>query len=235
MPKLVAVLLAAVLAAVALASCGGGDSSTSEASSTSAPQSSTGTSGSSEGKGRPEKKAETGKSPQPKSASNGSSRSGSSGGSAAVPPLKVSGGGSAQFKTKGGDNSIQEYGEEDESELQQAAEALHGFYVARAGGEWAKACSYMAATVVKQFEELASRSPQLKDKGCAAVLHAFTRPLPASAQRETTAIDAASLRREGERAFLIYKGGDGKPYTIPMVLEGGAWKVGSVAGTPLSF
>lgn len=235
MPKPVAVLLAAVLAALGLAACGGGSSSTGEtgASGTSASPTSTGRSASAKGgAGQPAKKGKAGESKHSKGASAGVG-AGSSGGSA-VPPLKVSGGGSDQYRTKGGDNSIQEFGEETgESELQQAAEALHGFYVARAAGEWERACSYLAKQVAKQLEQLASRSPQLKGKGCGAVLNALTRPLPPAAERETTQIDAGSLRQEGERAFLIYSGAEGKAYATPMQLEGGAWKVGSLAGTPL--
>jgi hypothetical protein len=242
MPQLVAALLAAVLAAGVLAACGGGDSSTSEPSSTSASQPSTqnGDSGkegdgpSSEGKSSGEPKQSQGSSDSSGSSAD-SGRSGSSGAGNAVPPLKVSGGGSSQVRTKGGDNSIQDFGEEgDESELQEAAEALRAFYVARADEDWSAACSYLASTVVRQFEQLASRAPQLEDAGCAGALHAFTRPLPPSVVRETTRIDAVSLRRDGERAFLIYRGGEGTVYATLMQDEGGTWKVAGVAGTPLN-
>jgi hypothetical protein len=149
-------------------------------------------------------------------------------------PLHVSGGGSAQFRTPGGDNSIQEFGEESsESELKQAAEALHSFYVARANEDWSAACSYLSSTTQKQLEELASRSEQLKDKGCAGVLQAFTQPLPPAIERETTEVDAGSLRREGERGFLIYTGAENKIYAINMTFEGGAWKVAGLAPVPL--
>jgi hypothetical protein len=238
MPKLVAALLAAVLAALALVACGGGGSSTtSESSSTEAPTATTGKSAApKQGESQPEEKAKTEKT-QTKSSSSGSGSSGDSGSSgsgADVPPLKVSGGGSSQVRTKGGDNSIQEFGgESDESELREAAEALHGFYVARAEEEWDKACSYLTKATAQQFEKLASQSPQLKGAGCGAVLHAFTRPLPPSATRETTQVDAISLRQDGERAFLIYRGAEDKPYAIPMTQEDGAWKVAGLAGTPL--
>src|SRR5262249_12484234 len=122
-------------------------------------------------------------------------------------PLKVSGGGSEQFRTKGGDNSIQEYGDEgDESELQEAAEAVTGLYVARAEERWQKACSYLAKSNARQLEQLVSQSPQLKNSGCSGALKAFTRPLPASVQREITTIDAGSFRREENQGFLIYYG-----------------------------
>lgn len=149
-------------------------------------------------------------------------------------PLQVSGGGSAQFRTKGGDNSIQEFGDEsDESELQEAAEVVHGFYVSRAAGEWEKACSYLSESNKEQLEQLANQSPQSKGADCATVLKAFTRPLPASVEREITTVDAGSLRREGEQGFLIYFGAGHVKYAMPLRDEGGSWKVAALSGTTL--
>jgi hypothetical protein len=149
-------------------------------------------------------------------------------------PLKVSGGGSGQFRSKGGDNSIQEFGDEsDEAELQEAAEVVHGFYVSRAAEEWDKACSYLAKSNIEQLEQLADQSAQSKGADCATVLKAFTRPLPASVEREITTVDAGSLRREGEQGFLIYYGAGQVKYAMPLRDEGGNWKVAALSGTTL--
>lgn len=149
-------------------------------------------------------------------------------------PLKVSGGGSAQFRTKGGDNSIQEFGGESaESELQEAAEVVHGFYVSRAAQEWSKACSYLAKSNIEQLEQLANQSAQSQGADCATVLKAFTRPLPASVEREITTVDAGSLRRDGEQGFLIYYGAGHVKYAMPLRYEDGSWKVAALSGTTL--
>jgi hypothetical protein len=149
-------------------------------------------------------------------------------------PLKVSGGGSAQFRTKGGDNSIQEFGDEsDESELQEAAVAVHSFYVSRAAEEWDKACSYLAKGNIEQLEQLGSQSPQSKNAGCAPILKAFTQPVSASVNREITTVDAGSLRHEGEQGFLIYFGAGHVTYAMPLRDEGGTWKVAALSGTTL--
>lgn len=149
-------------------------------------------------------------------------------------PLKVSGGGSAQFRTKGGDNSVQEFGDEgDESELQEAAEVVHSFYVSRAAEEWDKACSYLAKANIEQLEQLGSQSPQFKNAGCAPILKAFTRPVPAAVNREVTTVDAGSLRHEGEQGFLIYFGAGHVTYAMPLKDEGGTWKVAALSGTTL--
>jgi hypothetical protein len=146
----------------------------------------------------------------------------------------VSGGGSGQFRSKGGDNSIQDYGDESgESELQEVAETVHDFYVARAEEKWSRACSYLAKTNVEQLEKLGSQSPQYKNAGCAGVLKAFTRPLAASVEREVTAVDAGSFRHEGDQGFLIYYGAGHAVYAMPLHEEDGTWKVAALSGTTI--
>jgi hypothetical protein len=148
-------------------------------------------------------------------------------------PLKVSGGGSEQFRVKGGDNSIQEYGEEDEDGLEAAAEAVHGFYVARAEEDWATACSYLAESMIAQLEQLAARSNQDGELGCAKILASLTPPLSAAVRRESTIVDAGSLRRGEENSFLIYRGDGGTVYAMPLEEEEGAWKLTLLSATPL--
>jgi hypothetical protein len=222
----IAALAAAVLAAGALAACGdSGPSTTSSSTNETAsrpastqPGTEAGSSGSGDGAS------------QPKPEKNDEAPS-----SADAAPLKVSGGGSAQFRTKGGDNSIQEFGEEGgETELEEAAASLHDFLVARAEEDWPAACSHLAKTVAQQLKQLASRSDKLSGAGCAGILAALTPALPPKVQKESTIVDAGSLRTKGEQAFLIYRGAEGTAYAIPMTPEGGAWKVAALAATPLS-
>jgi hypothetical protein len=221
-----AALVVALLAATVLAACGGSsDSSSTEASST-AVEETAGRSGESGG----------GPSPSNGGGSKSASKSGGSGNSKkqgdVATPLKVTGGGSAQFTVKGGDNSVQEYGEEKgETELREAAEATHGFFVARAEGRWADACAYLSKSLLEQLEQLAAKSERTS---CASFLSAFTTKLPPSVWREITTVDAGSLRQEGEQAFLIYFGAPKKTvYSMPMKFEGGEWKVGSLSGDAL--
>jgi hypothetical protein len=214
----IATFIAAVLVAALLAACGGSDS---EASSTSGSATEPGTnaqggSQSQGSQGNSSKSASGQSDSQPRGSRDSADNH--------VVPLKVSGGGSAQFRTKGGDNSIQEFGDESsESELQEAAEVVHGFYAARAKKEWSKACSYLAKSNIEQLEQLGSQSPQLKSGGCAPILRAFTRPLPAAANRQVTTVDAGSLRHEGEQGFLIYFGAGHARYAMPLRDEGGTW------------
>lgn len=238
-----AALVVAVLAAALLAACGssGSDSSSGENSSTTT--GSTAPTGGSQDGSSPGASEKSGSQQQ----SNGQGRNGGqskqvqaqqdavgSGRKNVDTPLKVSGGGSAQFRSKGGDNSIQEFGaESDESELREAAEVVHGFYVSRAEEKWETACSYLAKSNIEQLEQLANQSSQSKGADCATVLKAFTRPLPAAVEREITTVDAGSLRHEGEQGFLIYFGAGHVKYAMPLRDEGGTWKVAALSGTTL--
>lgn len=222
-----AALAAAVLAIASLSACGDSES---DSKSTSA---STQSDGPDTGGGA-QQTQKNGQGDNKQGSDNSSQKTADASPAKVATPLHVSGGGSEQFRSKGGDNSIQEYGEEsDESELQEVAEAVHGFYVARAEEDWGRACTYLAKSMVSQLEAIAAQSPELRDKGCAVVLKAFTRPLPAVVRRETTVVDAGSFRHDDERGFLIYYDSEDKPFAIPLEDEDGEWKLTLLSATPL--
>lgn len=234
-PKTLIAAAAAMLLAVALAACGGGSDSSSTtteatAQGQAAVESSAG--GPAQGKAKPgggEAKSGFGES---------SAKSGSAGGNSGnfVPKNHHdSGGGSEQFRVKGGDNSIQEFGAEaDAAEFDAAAAALHNFLDARAAGDWAAACSYMSKRVTDSLEKLAAQSKQGGATSCGEILEKLTNPAAKQLLlTEAAKADVASLRLEDEGAFIIYTGLGGTALAIPMANEGGAWKVSSLAGTPL--
>ena len=233
-----AALVAAVLAAALLTACGGGSDSDSSSSSTKATTAGSKTSakagGGAENGGQKDKyRAQSGD--REKAGPKGKQdQQGGSNPKDVATPLEVSGGGSTQFRVKGGDNSIQEYGDESaESELQEVAEIVHGFLVARAERKWEKACSYLAKSNIEQLEQLAAQAPQSAGADCATILEAFTRPLPTEVEREITTVDARSFRNDGEQGFLIYYGAGQTAYAMPLRNEDGTWKVAALSATTL--
>lgn len=168
--------------------------------------------------------------------SDSSSGSGGDGnGGSAAKQHNDRGGGSAQFRVKGGDNSIQEFGEEgDEEEFDEAAAAVHGFLDARVRGDWKAACSYLAADVAESIKQLTGNSKELQGADCAGILEAISEGAPQEAFRAAAVADVGSLRIEDGRAFVLYYGAQGATYAIPMKQEDGRWKVASLAGTPIS-
>jgi hypothetical protein len=161
-----------------------------------------------------------------------------------VVPLRVSGGGSSALIVKGGDNSIQEYGDEaGESELAEAAEAVHNYYVAFSQDDWATACSYLSKSIKEGFEQLSSRSGGDK-MSCEEISAGLYRDRPSTERSELTKVDAISLRREGDQAFLLYHGpeydtggsyGPGDLYAMSLRFEDGGWKMGSATGTSMGI
>ncbi len=222
--------LTALLLAAGLIACGGDD----DASSTTAVQrespqnGATGPSGEADGGG-------AGTEP----ATSGEGKAESNGGSAGdfIPRQhEDSGGGAEQFRVKGGDNSVQEFGAEAEpSEFEAAAQALHNFLDARAAGDWDAACEYMSKSTIASFEQIVARGEGGRGASCGEILVGLINPNAKQAlKEEAEEADVGSLRVERDQAFLIYTGTEGTVLAMPMANEDGEWKVTSLAGTPLT-
>lgn len=108
---------------------------------------------------------------------------------------------------------------------------MHAFLDARAARNWAAACAYLSAETKHGFAQLATGA---KPATCPAALAGLSGKVLTATLREAAIADVGSLRSEGEQAFLIYHGAQGVTYAIPVSREGGAWKIASLTGTPLS-
>lgn len=150
-------------------------------------------------------------------------------------PHHDSGGGSGQFIQKGGDNSVQDYGQEgSEAELRQAAASLHGFLDARAQGNWAAACGYLSQGAIKGIVEEISKAAHKQDLSCPVVLSALSEGTPKASLRETAIANVGSIRIQGDHAFLIYRGAKGFVFGISIRREDGQWKLETLGGTPIA-
>lgn len=235
------VALVALLLAVGLAACGDDDSSSTTGTQADAQGQSEGGDASKAGddqakNGTGDGQAGNSSADRDESGGSGSSSGGPDASDFVPKRHNDSAGGSEQYKVKGGDNSVQEFGEEaDPEEFDAAAVAVHNFLDARAQGNWAAACEYMAKSMIESFEKLATRAKQVDDSSCGAILEALTNPAAQPAMKEEAEkANVGSLRIEGEQAFVIYDGIQGTIMAMPMADEGGTWKVASLAGTPLN-
>ncbi len=229
--KKTATVAIALLAALLLAACGGGGGGETTATSTaveaSPPKRSTAVPGAaSEGQGS-----------RPHRRQGGSrQRDGVPGDASAgfAPPVhRDSGGGAKQFETRGGDNSVQEFGAEASGpDFEAAATALHGYLDARAAGAWRDACSYMSPGVAASLSQLASG--ESGKAGCPEILASLSTGLPPAVLREAARADVGALRTEGDRGFLLFEGAEGVNYFMPMTMESGSWKVAAIAPSALS-
>lgn len=219
---LLALALASLLALAAVG-CGSGDSTSSTATGSTATEQTTTSAQEADDNGAAEKQPGDDKGGSGKGGDDSSSGSGQA---------SSAGEGSSSFRTKGGDNSIQNFGDEaDESEREAAEANIDAYLQARADGDWQKSCEYLAEAAVKPIEQLAQSSPQLKGKGCGAIIGALSAQLPASSRANPLVSGIASLRIEGDRGFALFHGPKGTDYFIPLVKEGDEWKVGALAAS----
>jgi hypothetical protein len=258
--------LAAASCAAVLAACGGGDDSTSGTAATeatgaestveaggSANQAAGGAGGKQAGGGNEGSGGGNGSSGGSGGGNgNGSSGGSGGGGSSGVSrgagfrfsgepvkhdhPAPEEGSRSDGFRVPGGDNSIQEYGQEqDAGERAAAMQPIAALYRALYSGDWNEVCdTYLSANNVKQIELLAEKSPKLKGQRCADVLSGLNQT-PGVKGPDTPDGGVVSFRTEGDTGFAIYWGIDGKGYAFALKSEGGSWKLTSLAPTPLQI
>jgi hypothetical protein len=125
---------------------------------------------------------------------------------------------------KGADNSVQEYGvEAGEPERRQAAIALQAYLNARAEEDWPKVCSLLASKAMEQLEKTQSG-------GCPKTM-ALLKESRAEAIEHATITEVLSLRGggdlPGDPSYLVFTAPPSNTlYSMPMYLQGGAWKVG---------
>jgi hypothetical protein len=136
---------------------------------------------------------------------------------------------------EGADNSIQSYGLESESaDRLQAASVVKAYLDAQAAGRWSEACSYLSAELRARLEELAQSIPDSSASGCAAAMGTFLADVRKDALATVADIEVLSMRVRGKNAFLIYRDGEALATAMVMSLEGGTWRVGALAGNPLT-
>jgi hypothetical protein len=140
--------------------------------------------------------------------------------------------GSASFRVPGGDNSIQEFGEEaDSAELEVAEKALAGYLDARAAGNWKQSCNYLSEDALAPLEKVAATTPQLKGADCGEILEGLQGSASKSEIASPLINGLAALRVEGDTGFALFRGPKDAPYYVLMAKQGDDWKVGGLAPT----
>jgi hypothetical protein len=139
-------------------------------------------------------------------------------------------------RSKGGDNSVQDYGSEaSEADRAAAGRALQAYYDALASGDTEGACALLTSHTREDIEQTLKRLPIQGSKAptsCSQVLR-LTSDVGSGRTPRLRLSELLSLRQQDEQAFLIYKAGDGKVYSMPMGQDGTDWRVGGVSATPL--
>jgi hypothetical protein len=141
---------------------------------------------------------------------------------------------SKEFARPGGDNNIQEFGDEGSLvEREAASTELRAFMQARAEGDWFTECAHLAPREIAVLHELAKEDPQLKGKDCPAMVAVIASRAPSSTRADSMSGPIDSFRQEGgQRAYALYHGARGIDYSIPMLNHYGEWTVAALEPTP---
>lgn len=132
--------------------------------------------------------------------------------------------GSASFDTDGHKKVLNFGREAGPAEVAAAEAVLAGYLRARAKLDGQAACSYVSRLSVRF---LSNTPPDLEE--CAESFVASAREIPGPERVSTMTDGLASLRVEGDRAFALYHGAAGVDYYVPMVKQGGEWKLAKLS------
>jgi hypothetical protein len=173
---------------------------------------------------------------QPSSGGSTNTGSGKGGGSGVGGTNLDSSERSSAYVTPGGDNSIQEFGDEgDAAERAEALVVIEAIGKGSETGKWDEVCDkYLSASNLEQFEAITEKVPQFKGKDCAEILGGLSPGGKGAGEPSRPKNGIASIRGDDENAFAIYTAVDGNGYAFPMAKEDGALKATALAPTPLN-
>jgi hypothetical protein len=139
--------------------------------------------------------------------------------------LKEQAGKATPFLVIGADNSIPTYGSEGSGSQKREAQAgLSNYLKAWEGEEWGKACALMGATSQRQLRLLAEGSGR-EAPNCPAAFAALAKYNPARQRKVVLVGSLSAFRVKGNKGFALFYGPHRQQFMMPMVREGGAWKV----------
>jgi hypothetical protein len=137
---------------------------------------------------------------------------------------------SAQVNKPSGGAEITAYGKEAvEAERETASRVLEANLKARASEDWAGQCASLSAELIKEIVERAELISGKKGTGsCPEGLEFESEPVPESVLKNPMSGPIDALRVEGSKGYALFHGADGIEYAMPMVEEGGRWRVGQL-------
>jgi hypothetical protein len=131
----------------------------------------------------------------------------------------------------GGGDGAPEFGEAADGGQQAEAErALTTYLDARAAGNWQAACGQLAADLHMRLARFGAVTGQGEGGGCAAAMETFTAKAARSIRREQAEVEVGELRVKGKQGHLSYTDAESVPLSMPLLREGGEWKVNALLG-----
>jgi hypothetical protein len=134
-------------------------------------------------------------------------------------------------EAKGGEASIEEFGQEATGPERKAMlAAFEGYLNALGDKDYAGACAHLSQLVHESLAQLAGKG---STKGCASLLAALLSPSAAGIARVQAEGQVSGVRVGGERGFVLFHAPGARLYQQTMVREGGRWKAATVSASVL--
>lgn len=111
--------------------------------------------------------------------------------------------------------------------------AVMTYEIATAQRRWATACSVVAPAVKSLLEHQLAGATHDAKPSCAKTLSALEGNAPKAAFQQEIPNHVVAIRAKGTRGFFLYSAPGVKHGSMPVVLVGSSWDVGSLAGTSL--
>jgi hypothetical protein len=133
-------------------------------------------------------------------------------------------------------NEVATFGQEAAADEREAAsKVLEENLSARAAEDWSKQCASLSARLTAELLERVELIMGKKEAGgCPKALELEAEPISPSVLKNPMTGPIDELRVEGPKAYALFTGTGNKEYGMPMVSEGGEWKVDSLTTIELS-
>jgi hypothetical protein len=134
---------------------------------------------------------------------------------------------SKEFRNPAG-GRVTTFGKESEvAKREEASAVLTKSLTAREKADFAAQCETLGKRGLEGFLGKGQGNERSK---CQKELKKLAEPLSKTKKirADTLTDEIAALRVKGNQAYALYHGNDGKDYGVPMELEGGSWKVGTI-------
>ena len=119
-------------------------------------------------------------------------------------------------------------------EADQAVATLRGYLAARVDGQWARACSYLTASI-REVVEQSARSERIAGTDCPSFIASTSEKLLPIQRLALERVIVDSARAEGERGYVLYQvPGDAERAMPIRANESGSWKLAALSGTPVT-
>jgi hypothetical protein len=133
---------------------------------------------------------------------------------------------SAEFAGKGKNGELATAGTESTvAEREAASKVVEDSFKAAETGDWAGQCATFSPVVAESVEKRSALSGRIS---CDQSLERLAKETPSGAPENLMTEPLAALRVNGSRAFAFFRGVGKRHFVIPLVREGGQWKLAAL-------